>query len=125
MKKPRLLILMPVLLLCLVAAKCPDEKIPEQIARDAVAASKGAIQTAQAKYLATCRQDASQPPCLAIDRAVHAQNVAVDALSVYCQFTPASPAEAKCRPVQSAYDGLKSAVGNLDQSTVDVKELIQ
>lgn len=98
---------------------------PQQIARDAIAASRGAIQTAQAKYQSTCNASPQQTPCDVINRAIYAQQAAIASLYTYCQFSLASDSTAVCKPVDSALTGLMSAVTNLNQVVTSIKGVLQ
>lgn len=96
----------------------------EQSVRDGIAASKGAIETAQSKYHDACVRDATQAPCVAVTKAIAAQHVAIDALKIYCQFGPATDPTTKCQPVKAALPGLQSAVANMNATTADLKGLL-
>ena len=98
---------------------------PEQSARDVIAASKGAIQTAQTKYHDACVKDANGAPCVAVTKAIGAQHVAIDALNIYCQFSPQADPATKCQPVKGALPALQSALVNLNAVTSDLKGLLQ
>jgi hypothetical protein len=97
---------------------------PDQTARNIITASNAVLVTAQAQHRASCKADPSQTVCQTINRAGAVQNVAIDALSIYCQFTPQSPASQTCVPVKSALPALQAALTNLSVTTADLKKLI-
>jgi len=94
---------------------------PEQTARDVVAASRGAIVAAQVRFHDQCVTAPNVSPCDTITKAIQVQHVAIDALRVYCSFTPTTPIDAKCAPVKSALSALQSALANLNQVTLDIQ----
>ena len=98
---------------------------PEQTARDVIAASQGAIVTAQNRYHDQCVAAPTDAPCALVTRAIAVQHVAIDALNVYCAFTPATPNGTKCAPVKSALPALQSALANLNQVTLDIQAVIK
>jgi len=101
----------------------------EQQARDALAASQGFIMQAQKNHQAECSQTPKKAfPCAAINQAVGAQNLAIDALEVYCGWTAQDVADAAagktvhpCVPVKTAADPLKAALSNLNRILKDYK----
>lgn len=57
----------------------------ENHARDAAAAAQGFIQQAQKNHQAECQAFPTKPwPCVAINEAVGAQNLLIDAVEQYC-----------------------------------------
>lgn len=110
------------LLLCAIG--CTEN--PEQIARTSIATATGAIGSAQADYTATCQKDSSQKICLAINKAVDAQNFAITGLETYCGFSIGGTlpdAAAKCAPQKNAVGNLKTVISNLDQAINELKSL--
>jgi hypothetical protein len=97
----------------------------EQAARDAIAASAGALRSAQATYGAQCKVLPSAAPCVVINKAIAAQGVAIDATEAYCGFTAATPAGTACAPVKTALPALQTALANLSQTTKDVQGLLK
>src|SRR6516225_11749958 len=60
----------------------------EQQARYALAASQGFIMQAQKNHQDECSQTPKKAfPCAEINQAVGAQNLAIDALEIYCSWT--------------------------------------
>ena len=70
-------------------------------ARDGIAASKGAIGAAQAEYMEKCTADPSLQPCITINKAIDAQNLAVDALNLYCSGPQWDLPGGECDPPSS------------------------
>jgi hypothetical protein len=97
----------------------------DQTARNIIAASNAVLVTAQAQYKTQCISAPSGRVCVAINTAGAAQNVALDALATYCQFTPQSPVAQACIPAKSALPALKAALANLQTITAYLKTLIQ
>ena len=101
----------------------------EQQARDALAASQGFIMQAQKNHQAECSQTPKKDfPCGTINQAVGAQNLAIDALEVYCSWTAQDVQDAAagksvhaCVPVKTAADPLKAALSNLNRILKDYK----
>ena len=101
----------------------------EQQTRDALAASQGFIMQAQQNHQAECSQTPKKSfPCAMINEAVGAQNLAIDALEVYCGWTASDVADAAagktvhaCVPVKTAADPLKAALSNLNRILHDYK----
>jgi hypothetical protein len=101
----------------------------EQQARDALAASQGFLMQAQKNHQAECSQTPKKDfPCGTINQAVGAQNLAIDALEVYCGWTASDVADAAagktvhaCVPVKTAADPLKAALSNLNRILKDYK----
>ena len=101
----------------------------EQQARDALAASQGFIMQAQKNHQAECSQTPKKDfPCAMINQAVGAQNLAIDALEVYCGWSASDIADAAagksvhaCVPVKTAADPLKAALSNLNRILKDYK----
>jgi len=101
----------------------------EQQARDALAASQGFIMQAQQNHQAECSQTPKKAfPCAVINQAVHSQNLAVDALEIYCSWGP-QDVEALtsgknvhgCVRVKSLEGGLRTALSNLNRVIADYK----
>ena len=101
----------------------------EQQARDALAASQGFIMQAQKNHQAECSQTPKKAfPCAMINQAIGAQNLAIDALEIYCGWTASDVADAAagksvhaCVPVKTAADPLKAALSNLNRILKDYK----
>src|SRR6516164_166904 len=101
----------------------------EQQARDALAASQGFIMQAQQNHQAECSQTPKKAfPCAMITQAVGAQNLAIDALEVYCGWTASDVADAAagksvhpCVETKTAADPLKAALSNLNRILKDYK----
>jgi hypothetical protein len=101
----------------------------EQQARDALAASQGFIMQAQQNHQAECSQTPKKDfPCAMINQAIGAQNLAIDALEIYCGWTASDVADAAagksvhaCVPVKTAADPLKAALSNLNRILKDYK----
>lgn len=122
MKKIATLTLCAMLLLCAVG--CTEN--PEQIARTSIATATGAIGSAQADYTAECQKDSSQKICVAINKAVDAQNFAITGLETYCGFSIGGTlpdTTAKCAPQKNAVGSLKTVISNLDQAINELKSL--
>jgi len=101
----------------------------EQQARDALAASQGFIMQAQQNHQAECAATPKKSfPCAMINQAVGAQNLAIDALEVYCGWTAQDIQDAAagksvhpCIETKTAADPLKAALTNLNQILKDYK----
>lgn len=95
-------------------------------ARDAIAASKGVIQTAQTQYLDQCKADPSANPCSLINRGVAAQNTAINALELYCtgQATPSFDQGGTCHPDKSLEPKLTAAITDLNSIIASLKGVI-
>jgi len=110
---------------------------PENVARDSIAAGSGAIKDAQQKYILECTATPSNPVCRAINRSVYAQNAAITGLETYCQLSPSQLISQdtvtgavtvdvhNCQPVQTAGQGLRSAVTNLNQAINELKSALK
>lgn len=109
----------------------------EKNARDAIAASKGAINTAQAKYHDSCVADSTQHSCIVINKGIDAYNSTINALRLYCSGTPkegdqpfmlsadGSSGGGPCVVDKSVQPKLDGAVASLNQILGDVKGLAQ
>lgn len=120
MNKFKLLLAFPLLIL---VACTPIEKN----ARDTSAALKGAIESAQTKYLTSCTVDKTQAPCIAINKSVAGQNALITSIQAYCSYsvnTPPADPNAKCVPVASAKAGLETAVANATQFISELKGVL-
>lgn len=106
--------------LVLILAACQPL---EDTARDVIAGAKGFIQKAQENHLAECTANPTKEfPCRIINRAVAAQNLAVDSLYVYCGFTKDTPPNTLCAANKSKAAALKSALETLNRIIADYKE---
>ena len=94
----------------------------ENTARDSIAAAKGVIEQAQAEYLAACTADSAQRVCNLINDAVAGQNLAIDALNLYCSGS-GYLAGGACQPNKEYLPRLQEAVRNLGRITTAIKEL--
>lgn len=113
-----------IVVLCLITTACPK---PESNARDASAALKGLIESAQSQYMTSCVADAKQPVCEAINRAVSGQNALITAIEVYCSWSQASPPSdlnATCVPVKGATQALQSATSNANLLINELKAIL-
>jgi len=109
-----------VVLICLCLAACQPF---EETARDVIAGAQGFIQQAQKNHLEECRANPTKDfPCGTINRAVAAQNLAVDALAVYCGFGHDMSPNTSCRVNKSAAAALKASLDNLNRIISDYKE---
>jgi len=96
--------------------------------RDTIATSYGFIFWAQTTYKAQCQATPNAPTCTLITRGIGLHNVAVDALSAYCNG-PAAPGNASwtaggpCSPVKSLQGAVEAAIRNLNPVIADVKLL--
>lgn len=97
---------------------------PEQSARDAIATSKGMIVYGQQHYGVSCKANPTQPVCADINKAIAANNTAIDALETYCQLTSASAPTDVCKPVKALLPALQVTLANLNQTTTDLKGAI-
>lgn len=95
----------------------------ENTARDVIAGSQGFIQKAQENHRSECQAaPAKDFPCQIINRAVAAQNLAVDALAIYCGFARDTPPNTPCQANKSAAAILKSALDGLQKTIQDYKD---
>jgi len=109
-------------LLCIMVVGCGETT--QASARDVIATANALLITAQAQYKTSCIANPAQTVCIAINKAGAAQNVALDALSVYCGFTSSTPAGTVCTPVASGLAALQGALANLGAVTADLKSLL-
>lgn len=124
------------LMLCAgVFAACEPGQT-EKWARDSIAAAKGFIEQAQQNHGDECRavpscslptvQDAAKCRgiCNAVNRAVHAQNLAIDALNLYC----AGPGWAEggpCNAQRALEPRVREAIRELNRVLADAKGALQ
>jgi hypothetical protein len=107
--------------LCLFMIGCAPV---ENQARDSAAAIKGAIESAQTKYGATCRENSGQQVCDVVNKGVSAQNALITATEAYCGWSTVSPPSdpnAKCVPVSGAKASLEAAIANANEITKELK----
>ena len=97
---------------------------PENTARDSIAAAKGVIERAQTEYLDTCIANTAQRICNLINDGVAAQNLAIDALNLYCSGSNYLAGGA-CQPNKEYLPRLQEALRNLDGIIAAIKELRQ
>jgi len=122
-----------VLLLSSTVAAC-EQGQTEKWARDSIAAAKGFIEQAQTHHgeecRAACQLASVQDPakcariCNAINRAVHAQNLAIDALNLYC----AGPGWAEggaCSAQPALEPRVREAIRELNRILADAKGALQ
>lgn len=98
--------------------------------RDTLATSYGFIIIAQQQNLASCQAAPTQAKCVAINKAIAVQNLAIDALNAYCSGTPPAGAVAwtaggPCDPVNTLQSALTTAIANLNVLIPDIKTLAQ
>ncbi len=123
MKKKFMFVFASVILL--FSLGCSDT--PEQIARNSIATATAVISKAQSGNTASCQGKPDQQVCVAINKAVDAQNLAITGLETFCGFSlsPQPPdASAKCTPNKSAGANLNTVVNNLNQAINELKTLI-
>lgn len=116
--------LVPILLLLAVTIACTPI---EQNARDTSAALKGAIESAQAQYLDTCKATPAQTVCVDINKAVAGQNALITSIEAYCgwsQTAPPADLNAACVPVKTAETALQSAISNANLLVAELKAII-
>ena len=111
------------LTLCIIIATVGCSQPIEKTARDGIATASGVIKQYQAQYKAECTATPTGAACATINRAIAANNTAIDALEAYCGFTPGADLASTCHPVATAKDGLASALGNLNNILNDVRRL--
>jgi len=95
----------------------------EKTARDGIATASGVIAKYQSQYKAECTATPTGTACVTINKAIAANNTAIDALEAYCGFSPGSDLASTCKPVANAKDGLTSALSNLQNVLNDVRGL--
>jgi hypothetical protein len=115
-------ILKPLIVITLLAMLGCSQPI-EKTARDGIATASGVIKQYQSQYKAECTAQPTGAACVTINRAIAANNTAIDALEAYCGFSPGADLAAACKPVASAKDGLSSALANLQNVLNDVRRL--
>lgn len=117
----RLAWLLPLLLLL----GCPPNK--DQSARDAAAALKGLISSAQTEYQSSCSANPQQTTCQTINRGISAQNALITATELYCGWATSGPPpdqSAPCTPVPDRKAALDSAVNNANQLINELKGIV-
>jgi len=110
------------LLLPLLGADACSSK--QDVARDAIAGAKGFIEAQQEVHLASCQADPAQSKCVAINKAVAAQNLAIDALQLYCGSKEFLEQGAACTPNKEFEPKLQEALRDLDTIVAQVKALL-
>ncbi len=95
----------------------------EVTARNSIATASGFIAQAQADHKASCVPNPSQPVCIAINKAVSANNTAIDALEAYCGSAAFNAGTVACEPHAALADKLTAALQNLSTAITDVKGL--
>jgi hypothetical protein len=111
--------------IALLLLGCPTAGSPEQISRDAIAASNGVISSAQAQNHDACVAAPSGSNCILINKAIDGQHFVKSSLDVYCQFSPSDAPDKVCVPLKAALPALQSAVSNLNALTNSVKGIIK
>lgn len=112
-------------LAALLSTGCPP---PQETARDSILTARAVIETAQQDFRVSCQGDPSQRVCGAINRAVDAHNLAVDALDVYCAGGDWN-AGGVCQPPSDPFTKeqfeakLRQAVANLDSIIREIRDL--
>lgn len=112
------------LLLLIPLIGCPKT---EQNARDAAAALRGLLTTAQTQYQTSCQANSTQTVCQSINRGVSAQNALITATESYCGWSTTAPPPdpmTVCVPVKSAEAALKSATANANQAIAEIRGVI-
>lgn len=124
------LLCIPWSLLLLLAFSCVKNQAgqtvpqaPEKTWRDIITADHAVLVAEQTRRAMACKATPAATVCVAINKAGAAENVARDALNVYCQFSPADPPEKACVPVASALTALQLALGQLSDLTAQVQVL--
>lgn len=110
--------------LCLLLTACSPL---ESNARNTAAALQGLIVAAQAKYHDSCVSNPSQNVCQTINKGVSGENALVTSVETYCGWStlaPPSDPSAKCVPVKGAEAGLRAALANATQLTLEVKGVL-
>jgi len=113
-----------ILPLLLILAGCAPL---QDTARDAIAASKGVLESAQLQHRDSCIADPHQKTCVIIHDGVAAENSAIDALELYCSNSGAQSFQTggPCIVDKSAAPKLEAALANLNQIISDVKGLVK
>jgi hypothetical protein len=121
MKRTALLIfvLLPSLL---ILTACPRLEVT---ARDGIATAKGFIEDQQTQHKAECTAATAKKPqaCDLITQAVAAQNLAIDALELYCADPAFVTQHGTCHPTKEYQAKLQLALQNLDHTLASVKAL--
>ena len=98
----------------------------ENTARDTIAGAKGFIEQAQRNHHDECVANPTKAfPCQAINRAVGAQNILVDALEIYCGWTKDTPQATSCHADKSKGTQLQAAVANLNEVLIHYRMAAQ
>jgi len=92
-------------------------------AEEVVAGSYGVLTTLQDKYEATCKQDATQMPCVRINKAIAAHNLAIEALNLYCAG-PGWAEGGECTPTKEHEPRMREAVQRLDEILKELRRLL-
>lgn len=102
---------------------------PAKPARDSIAVAKGILITLQAQHQ-ECKADPSPAICQNINRGVAAENLAIDALEVYCSGPEFDAGTGPCQPSpektlrENAARKLAAAITNLNQIIGDLKKAV-
>lgn len=111
--------------LLLIEAKC--SKVQND-ARDAAAALKGLITSAQSEYQATCQSNPAQAVCQTINRGVAGQNALITSVQAYCGWSASVPPDnpnAPCVPVKGTESALSAAVVNANELITELKGILK
>jgi hypothetical protein len=104
---------------------------PEKSARDSIAAGKGVLVTLQQQHGDSCRANPQQPLCQEINRGVALQNVAIDALEVYCSGPEFDAGTGPCQPPSdktvrnAAANKLAAALADFTRIIADLRKAIK
>lgn len=125
MKRKRMVLAAPLLLLALLAAGCPKF---EESARDAIAGAHGWVSDQQPKHQVECTADPAKAICKAINRVIAGEHTTADVLKVYCSGAPAAGEKdyadgGRCVPVKSAEAALQATILNLQATVNDAKAI--
>ena len=97
----------------------------EFVARDSIAVAKGIIQSAQVHYKSHCAVDPGDRHCVLINQGVDVQNLAVDALVLYCGSHDFLENAGPCEPNKELEPRLKEALGNMRPIIRRINDLIK
>lgn len=101
------------------------DKPIEVAARDGLAVSSSLITKARDRWKDQCQVDPTEKPCVAINKAIDAQDVAINALEDFCNSSGFRDGTAPCQPNAALADKLQASLKDLQRNIKDVKELVQ
>lgn len=96
----------------------------QQIARDSIAGGKGVIEAAQIEYGPQCTANPMLSDCVLINRAIAGQNLAIDALHIYCasdSYENGGP----CTPNKEFEPKLRQALESFERIVAEVRQLLK